>query len=69
MSSKEKAGRFVYSRRQIIVVTLPVILATFVVAFMLVPPETLGYWADAYTVALIATLFIIFVIGFNLRQS
>lgn len=51
-----------------IIVVAPIVFATIVVIFRLVSAEDLGYFADAYTVAVIATLVIIAFMGFTLKD-
>lgn len=49
----------VKKRRDLILIMIPLIIATMVVVFNLMPAELLGFFSDAYTIALLFTLVII----------
>ena len=68
MAHKEKLIRVVLSRRQFLVLLVPITLATIVIMFGLISPEDLGYFSDAYTVALIGTLFLLAAMEYTIRQ-
>jgi hypothetical protein len=69
LSEKDKLIRVVLSRRQILILLVPIMVATFVVTFALISADTLGYWADAYTVAVIVTLLLFVVMEFQLKSQ
>ena len=58
MSMKEIKGK-AKKHRDLILIMIPLIIATIVVVFNLMPAELLGFFSDAYTIALLFTLVII----------
>ena len=68
MSTKKKTikGRM-EQHRDAIILLVPLTAATIIVWWNLIPAEILGLFADAYTVALLATLTLITLIALKRR--
>ena len=69
MSQKDKVIRVVLSKRQILILLLPILAATAIIMFGLVSATDLGYFADAYTVAVIFTLLMFVAMEFQLKHN
>lgn len=68
MSIKEiKVGFKKY--RDLILLMIPLAVATVIVAWELVPAELLGMFGDAYTVALLFTLLLVTMLAARKRAS
>jgi hypothetical protein len=55
--------------RDLILIMIPLIIATIVVVFNLMPAELLGFFSDAYTIALLFTLVIITALATKRRSK
>lgn len=67
MSKKKTAYAKMGKHKDLLVLLIPIIIATIVVVYELVPAETLGLFSDAYTVALLFTLLLIAVLAVRKR--
>ena len=63
MGTKEKMALEASQHRDSMMIIVPLIIATVIVIFRLVAPEDLGYFADAYTLALLLPLVIFIGLG------
>jgi hypothetical protein len=53
--------------KDLMLIMIPLVIATIVVVFNLMPAELLGFFSDAYTIALLFTLVIITVLATRKR--
>jgi len=69
MSTKKKAIRArMEKHKDWILLLIPLVVATLIVVWNLVPADLLGFFSDAYTIALLFTLVLVTILAVRKRR-